>query len=67
MSALTDYVNDLIWQAYDCGVDQGSNEVKLLHPEEARDLITAELESGAYDYWLDEFLRSAVEILAKNL
>lgn len=59
MSALTDYVNDLIWQAYDNGVDQGSNEIKLLHPKEAEQFIADELDSGAWDDWLNEFLATA--------
>lgn len=63
MSALTDYVHDLIYQAYIDG-DSGnvpSASLRYLTEEQAADFIADELESGAYDEWIHEYLLGFAE------
>lgn len=55
MSALTDYVNDLIQQAYGDGRNNvTADHITLLTKEDAELLIAAELESGRWDEWISE-------------
>lgn len=58
MSALLNYVNDIIEQAYHDGASgvRDHLEITYLTEEDAAALILRELESGALDEWIHEYL-----------